>query len=170
MSLSKIVFAFAFASTAALAVACSGNPEDAMSNADGDQATEEIHNSICGGIAAIKCPTGYQCQLTSHIPDVAGKCVKAKGEGAFCGGFGGISCPRGYSCELAGNYPDASGTCHKTGNVCVENVLCAQGERWDSLFCECVKAPTCLTLTCAKGYHCEMKGLNGGAVGVCLSN
>src|SRR5437868_4675113 len=107
MNLSKIVFAFGFASASALAIACSGNSEDAISGAD-NEATEEIHNSICGGIAAIKCPTGYECQMTSHIPDTTGKCVKAKGEGAFCGGFGGISCPKGYTCELHGNYPDAA--------------------------------------------------------------
>ena len=30
--------------------------------------------------------------------------------------------------------------------------------------------PTCLTLTCADGYHCEEKGLNGGTVAVCIAN
>jgi hypothetical protein len=171
MSLSKIVFAFGFTSLSTLAIACSGNPDGSVTDETADNVgTEELHNSICGGIAGIHCPTGYECQLTAHHPDATGKCIKAKGEGAFCGGFGGISCPKGYTCELGGNYPDASGTCHKSGNVCVQNVLCVQGSRWDGLLCQCVSQPTCLTLTCAKGYHCEMKGINGGSIGVCLSN
>jgi hypothetical protein len=30
--------------------------------------------------------------------------------------------------------------------------------------------PTCLTLTCAQGFHCEMKGINGGSVAACIKN
>ena len=118
MSLSKIVFAFAFATASVGAVACSASPEDLATDESSDQGTEEIHSSVCGGLAAIKCPIGYECQLPNHIPDYPGTCVRARGEGAYCGGFGGISCPKGYTCKLAGNYPDASGMCHKTGTVC----------------------------------------------------
>lgn len=169
MSLSKFTLAFAFAASIG-AVACSSNSEDLSSDEATDQGTEELHNSICGGLAGFKCPTGYSCQLNGHYPDAAGKCVKAKGEGAMCGGFGGIPCPKGYTCQLAGHYPDAAGTCHKTGDICVQNVLCAKGMRWDGLTCGCVSSPTCVTLTCAKGYHCEMKGINGGSIATCLSN
>jgi len=31
---------------------------------------------FCGGIAAIKCPTGYQCKLDGSYPDSGGTCVK----------------------------------------------------------------------------------------------
>jgi hypothetical protein len=30
--------------------------------------------------------------------------------------------------------------------------------------------PTCLTLTCAQGFHCEMKGINGDAIATCIQN
>lgn len=30
----------------------------------------------CGGIANIKCPSGYTCQLDGSYPDAGGKCVK----------------------------------------------------------------------------------------------
>jgi hypothetical protein len=30
--------------------------------------------------------------------------------------------------------------------------------------------PTCMTLTCASGYHCEEKGINGGVVATCIEN
>jgi len=31
---------------------------------------------FCGGIGAIKCPSGYQCSITERYPDAGGTCVK----------------------------------------------------------------------------------------------
>ena len=31
---------------------------------------------VCGGIAGIKCPTGYTCKLSSKHPDADGTCIK----------------------------------------------------------------------------------------------
>ncbi len=63
----------------------------------------------------------------------------------ICGGIAGLTCPAGQTCVLAGEYPDASGKCVKTSQ-------------------------TCANVKCAKGTHCEMKGINGGAVPVCLKD
>jgi len=165
----KILFGFGLVASTVI-VGCAGaNSGEVTGDQSADTADEELSNSICGGIAGIKCPTGYDCKLSGNYPDAAGKCVKARGEGAFCGGFAGIPCAKGYECQLKGNYPDAGGTCHKKG-VCVQNVLCTLDAHFDSQLCQCVQNVTCKTLTCAKGYHCEMKGINGGSIGVCLKN
>jgi hypothetical protein len=65
--------------------------------------------------------------------------------GKMCGGIAGFPCPSGYTCKLDGSYPDAAGKCVK-------------------------KAPTCATAKCPAGTHCEMKGINGGAIPVCIKN
>src|SRR5258708_13848669 len=84
MSLSKIAFAFSFAAISGLAIACSGNPDGSVTDETADNVgTEELHNSICGGIAGIPCPTGYQCQLTSRIPNATGKRLKASAQCAL---------------------------------------------------------------------------------------
>ncbi len=31
---------------------------------------------FCGGIAAVKCPTGYTCKLDGNYPDAGGTCIK----------------------------------------------------------------------------------------------
>ena len=31
---------------------------------------------FCGGIARIKCPEGYVCQLNGNYPDAGGTCIK----------------------------------------------------------------------------------------------
>jgi len=32
--------------------------------------------SFCGGVANIKCPSGYRCQLEGDYPDAGGTCLK----------------------------------------------------------------------------------------------
>jgi hypothetical protein len=63
-----------------------------------------------------------------------------------CGGFAGIQCPAGYTCKLNGDYPDASGKCVVTPKQ------------------------TCANVKCASGTHCEMKGINGGSIPVCIKD
>jgi len=62
----------------------------------------------------------------------------------LCGGIAGLACPKGYYCQLDGDYPDAAG--------------------------KCVKTQTCANVKCGWGLHCEMKGINGGAIPVCLND
>ncbi len=48
--------------------------------------------------------------------------------------------------------------------------MCTLSSHWDSTLCQCVSNVTCKTLTCSSGYHCEMKGLNGGSTATCIKN
>jgi hypothetical protein len=96
-------------------------------------------------------------------------------KGQECGGFvaNPKSCPSGYECIADSKTPDLPGHCKKEKSGCVQNVVCAISEHFDSSSCKCVPnndGPTCLTLTCASGYHCEEKGINGGDVAVCIKN
>lgn len=110
----------------------------------------------CGGIAAIPCPTGYQCVVTATYPDAMGTCKKKK------------SCVQNVMCTLNSHWDSA--TCSCVPNSCVQKVMCMQGEHFDSILCQCVEDVTCTTLECMSGYHCEMKGLNGGSTAVCIKN
>jgi hypothetical protein len=86
----------------------------------------------CGGIAAIRCQTGLDCQLEGDFPDAAGKCMAKSsddiatvhplgfpgfgvrvgaGEGETCAGIAAIRCQTGLRCHLEGTFPDAAGTC-----------------------------------------------------------
>ena len=38
--------------------------------------TTEGAGQFCGGIAAMQCPTGYECKLEGAYPDAGGKCQK----------------------------------------------------------------------------------------------
>jgi hypothetical protein len=88
-----------------------------------------------------------------------------------CGGLAGLSCPTGYTCEYSQpTFPDQSGVCKK--NFCVQNMICAISSHFDSTVCDCVPNvhPTCLTLTCQEGFHCDEKWINGGTIATCVAN
>jgi hypothetical protein len=98
-------------------------------------------------------------------------------KGQECGGFvaNPKSCPSGYECIADGSHPDAPGHCKKEkSSGCTQNVICAISEHFDTSECKCVEnnheGPTCVTLTCESGYHCEEKGINGGEVATCIKN
>jgi hypothetical protein len=86
------------------------------------------------------------CAQGKRFDSVACACVS---DGQMCGGFAGIACPSGESCDLGGaTHPDAAGTCKPAQS-----------------------GPTsCIGVDCARGMHCEMKGINGGSIPVCLNN
>jgi hypothetical protein len=69
----------------------------------------------CGGIAAIACADGLNCQTTGpNHPDQAGTCRKpftGGALGATCGGIAGLPCKEGLECVAIPRYPDATGTC-----------------------------------------------------------
>jgi len=164
----KKLFAVAFVSFSGLSLAACASSADGF---DGTASTDEeiISGSMCGGFAGIQCPQGYDCKLAGNYPDASGTCRKSKSEGKMCGGIAAIACPQGYSCQLAGNYPDAAGKCHKDV-ACVQKVMCMSNAHFDTSLCQCVTNVTCSNLKCASGYHCEMKGINGGAIAACIKN
>jgi len=81
-------------------------------------------------------------------PAEGGACVS--GVGGPCGGFvqSPCTCAAGLTCQ-ASRIPDGAGTCTSgsapeagvtDGAVCVDNVLCIAGDRWDPTKCKCVPA------------------------------
>ena len=169
----KHIFAAAVIATAGFSLAaCSASTEDAATTDVDGQDEELINNSMCGGFAGIPCPDGYECKLAGNYPDAAGTCKKLKYEGKTCGGFvlHPPTCPKGYDCvHDPKTNPDLPGHCHKSP-TCVQKVMCMSNAHFDTNLCQCVTDVTCKTLTCAKSYHCEMKGLNGGSTAVCIHN
>lgn len=154
-------------------IACSSgssNPSGAAGSSDDELRSS---NAQCGGLAGIRCSIkGEICKSTSSEPDAFGNCVRAKKgtEGALCGGIANIQCNNGFDCNFDVNVggSDASGTCTAssvggTGNgptcltlTCVQGTHCEQKNGKAS----CVDnedEPTCLTLTCVQGTHCEQK-------------
>jgi hypothetical protein len=130
--------------------------------------TPAVEGQFCGGIANLQCPSGFDCKLAGNFPDAGGKCQKAVVEGQFCGGIANLQCPTGFNCKLAGNFPDAGGKCEKA--LCVQRVMCAQTGHFDQATCSCVPNVTCASVRCISGTHCVMRGINGGAVPVCIRN
>lgn len=166
----KQLFAVALLSFSGLSVAaCAGSADGVDDTASTDE--EIISGSMCGGIAALQCPQGYDCKLAGNYPDASGTCRKSRIEGHTCGGFvmNAYQCPTGYSCIMTSKTPDMPGKCHKDV-ACVQKVMCMVNAHFDTSLCQCVNNVTCKTLTCAGGYHCEMKGINGGSIGACIKN
>ncbi len=52
--------------------------------ADGVYPAECCENKICGGIAGLPCPEGYECELDGDYPDASGECVKPEPKPAAC--------------------------------------------------------------------------------------
>lgn len=168
----KSIVTVAFLATAGLGLAACSAATDDVATSDTEGQDEELVNSMCGGFAGIQCPAGYECKLAGNYPDAAGTCRKLKYEGKTCGGFvvNPPTCPKGYECvHDPKTNPDLPGKCHKT-TACVQKVMCMSNAHFDTSLCQCVPNASCLTLTCTKGYHCEMKGINGGAVPACIKN
>lgn len=72
--------------------------------------------ATCGGIAGLRCATGYQCVLGGTFPDASGVCHPESTFGGPCGG-GSVRypavCAAGLTCDgpAAGSPPGATGTC-----------------------------------------------------------
>jgi hypothetical protein len=98
----------------------------------------------CGGIAGLTCGAGLKC-----VDNPTDKCDPSKG-GADCMGI----------CVKAACDPKLALT-----------VTCKAGTHFDTTKCACVAtAATCASTRCQAGYHCEMKGINGGALPVCIKD
>jgi hypothetical protein len=191
----RFLTALSFVAIAATVFACSTSSGD---GSDDNPATNDSTNGEndlrgvkhCGGIAALACSAGQTCvddPIDSCDPanggrDCSGICVDAK-SAPKCGGLAGIPCASGLRCV-----DDPSDGCDPAkggadcGGICVKaacdpklalTVTCMAGLEFDQQQCKCVKPAakvSCLTLTCAQGNHCEMKGINGGAIPVCIKD
>jgi hypothetical protein len=192
MSLARIFALSAVTLGLALVVpACASQTSD-DSAASGDTGDEQDIRGVshCGGIAGLKCGAGLSCvddPIDSCDPanggrDCSGLCVDVA-KAPKCGGIAGLACPSGLSCA-----DDPSDGCDPAkggadcGGVCVKaacdpklalTVTCKSGTSFDTSKCACVAPeshPTCATLRCESGYHCEEKGINGGSIPACIKD
>jgi hypothetical protein len=135
--------------------------------------------------AVVRCASGTRCVASGSTAS----CVaNGGGYGATCGGIAGLPCAADYTCVLASNVPDATGYCH---GLAAEGGSCGGGSIRFPAVCDtglhcvgpsssapgatgtCVRdsGPTCRTLTCASGRHCETVNgtgtcvLDGGGLG-----
>ena len=139
---------------AALALAACSGADPAFEDTTSDNV--EAIKSTCGGIAALQCPANYDCVITSKTPDATGTCKKRK------------ACIQNQVCAISEHFDVAH--CKCVLNQCIQSQMCVKGSHWDAQACHCEVDVTCQTLTCVSGYHCEEKGINGGAIAVCIHN
>lgn len=172
--------------------ACAANTDDESSTASGDTGDEQDLRGVkhCGGIAGLKCSSGLTCvddPIDSCDPanggaDCSGLCVDVK-TAPKCGGIAGLTCASGLTCvdnpadgcDPSKGGADCMGVCVKAAcdPKLALTVTCKPGTAFDTAKCACV-APashlTCATVDCQRGYHCEMKGINGGSVPACIKD
>jgi hypothetical protein len=150
----------------------------------------------CKAICGAKAPSGCWCDAACSsygdcCPDKKAVCNAA----TTCAD---LSCGAGTHCEMKGinggaipvciNDPVVK-TCADLGGTCLPLTYpmaqCQAGQIADTSagLCEaipgqsttcCHAAPapvqTCATFVCGEGTHCEMKGINGGSVPVCIQD
>lgn len=192
MSFVRLFGASVFVGVVALATACSSGSSDDDSTGTAASGDEQDLRGVkhCGGIGGFACATGQTCvddPIDSCDPanggrDCSGVCVDAK-TAPKCGGIAGLKCAAGLTCvdnpddacDPTKGATDCMGVCVKA--ACDPKLAtvttCKPGTQFDLQKCACVapeKKLSCLTLTCAAGYHCEMKGINGGSVPACIKN
>jgi hypothetical protein len=152
-----------------------------VSTTDGCDAGRAHCVKSCGGIAGLACPSGYVCQLPANpIPDQLGTCRKADSAEDNCDNTGGqwrdddpnaqgeyCDCPTFMQFQpTVGCVADDETACDQTGGAWRDDdpnadglfCDCPSGTKWESgKGCAEKKAApkvTCLTLTCASGFHC----------------
>jgi hypothetical protein len=181
-----------FIAITATVFACSASSEDDNAATDDSTNGENDLRGVkhCGGIAGLACPAGLTCvddPIDSCDPanggrDCTGLCVDVT-KAPLCGGIAGIQCKAGLrcvdnpadGCDESKGGADCSGICIKAAcdPKLALTVTCKPGSQWDQTQCKCVEPQakvSCKTLTCAPGYHCEDKGINGGSIGVCIKD
>jgi hypothetical protein len=73
--------------------------------------------------------------------------------GRACGGLAGLACPKGYTCDFGTHpIPDQTGKCKKQ-HTCVQNVICAISEHFDTSECKCVPNSCIDNVLCAINSH-----------------
>ncbi len=175
MILRTLLRTLALSPFAVLAFACGGS-------SDSGQTGDEADVTSCAPATTLTCAKGY-VSVTDKCPAGKARCAKDPA-GQTCGGIAGLACASGYTCLPATRGPDQTGTCTKITHGGCLMAVCSDEENCDNtggswrdddvnpktgLFCDCpsgktwesgkgcvadAPAPTCLTLTCASGYHC----------------
>jgi len=98
--------------------------------------------------ADLTCPSGYHCEMKGINGGSIPVCIKDAASKS-CKGYCGKKSPDGCWCDSQ---------CDNYGDCCPDKQA------------ECDAAKTCSDITCSAGYHCEMKGINGGSVPVCIKD
>ncbi len=99
---------------------------------------------ICGGIAGLQCPNGYQCKLDSNYPDASGLCVKndlkiTPGQKACPADA--KQCPDGSWVGRTG--PNCEFICPQPKNSsALKNACQEKGGTWLDKYQECESTPT----------------------------
>ena len=150
------------AALALILSACGGiedpAPERGVRAATGKADMPGSCKGFCGGQSADGCYCDSQCETYGDCcADKADECdVTPK----TCEDLGGYCLPLTYpmgQCK-PNETPDATaGLCG--GPLGQSTTCCLPGQ-----------TQTCEDITCEPGYHCEMKGINGGAVPVCIKD
>lgn len=175
---------------AAQGCATSSSDDDHAAGGDDTSGAGDLRSvKHCGGLAGLSCSSGQtcvddpadSCDPANGGADCTGICLNAK-TAAKCGGIAGLACPAGQTCvddptdgcDPANGGADCGGLCVKTCDPKLAlTVTCMPGTQFDVQKCACV-APenklTCATVDCKSGYHCEMKGINGGSIPVCIKD
>jgi hypothetical protein len=106
----------------------------------GGRAVATLHKTVsyCGEaddcyeqrLITPRCLGRFTCTAESTCRYVCGR--PTAGEGEMCGGIAAIPCADGLRCVLGGTHPDASGICRAS-------------------------TPSCATVRCAAGTHCELR-------------
>jgi hypothetical protein len=163
MSIFRPALVAAAAVASVFVAACSASTADPSG---GDTGDEQDVSSLqhCGGIAGLQCASGKtciddptdSCDPNAGGADCGGVCVNLA-TAKKCGGFAGLTCSSSSTCV-----DDPTDSCDpsKGGADCMG--VCVKG-----------KAPatqSCANVRCSAGTHCEMKGINGGAIPVCIQD
>jgi hypothetical protein len=106
----------------------------------GGAATASLHKAVsyCAeaddcheqSLITPRCLGRFTCTTENTCRFVCG--LPISNEGEFCGGIANIQCAAGLRCVLGGSNPDAGGVCRSS-------------------------APSCATVRCASGTHCELR-------------
>jgi hypothetical protein len=81
---------------------------------------------MCGGIAGIDCPAGYECRITEKHPDAAGSCYLLPDDRCE---RGGDYCPYEQVCVKVETLPDEKGRCMPYGyavSFCMQDSDCVR--------------------------------------------
>lgn len=149
------------AALALILSACGGiedqAPERGVRTATGKADLPGSCKGFCGGQSADGCYCDDQCETYGDCcADKTTECADPK----KCGDLGGYCLPLTYpmgQCKPGETADSTPGLC---GGPLGQSTTC----------CVPVQPQTCADLTCEPGYHCEMKGINGGAIPVCIKD
>jgi hypothetical protein len=116
------------------------------------------HGAPVQSCATFSCTAGYHCEMKGINGGAVPACIKDPIVGKTCADLGGTCLPLTFPMGQCA----ADETPDPTAGLCAP----LPGQ---SATC-CVPAPSCASFVCSAGYHCELKGINGGSVPVCIKD